>query len=79
MHSCHTGDEDNLGDGSNFFNTIKVNGRTAQQALHAWLVGKPTDASRFDPPCLWNQTEHAPFQNSCNPTCPNIPYRGIST
>ena len=70
MHSCHIGDEDDLGDGQTFFRSVQVGGRTAQQALLQWVVaGKPTDKSRFDPPCLWNQSQHAPFQNSCNPTC----------
>ena len=69
MHSCHTGDEDNLGDGSGFFQSIQVGGRSAQETLLQWVMGKPMDKSRFDPPCLWNQSAHAPFQNSCNPTC----------
>eukprot|EP01062_Namystynia_karyoxenos_P047002 TRINITY_DN35351_c0_g1_i1.p2 TRINITY_DN35351_c0_g1~~TRINITY_DN35351_c0_g1_i1.p2 ORF type:complete len:501 (+),score=147.19 TRINITY_DN35351_c0_g1_i1:78-1505(+) len=71
MHSCHTGDEDMLG---SFYNTIAVGNRTAQQALLEWYQQPPTAPSRFDPPCLWNETEHAVYKNNCNPTCPNIPY-----
>lgn len=76
MHSCHLGNEDFMGA---FYNSVKVNAsdgtpRSARQALGDWWRSDPSAPSRYDPPCLWNESYSTPFLNNCNPTCPNIAY-----
>ena len=55
MHSCHTGDEDMLGE---FYNTIRVlpSNRTAQQAISQWWNSAHSAPPLWEPPCLWNDT-----------------------